>query len=424
MRISSEKHETKRVGLALSGGGFRASLFHVGVLAQLAEFKKLKEIDTISTVSGGSIVGMIYYLHLKKFLESENRTIHDEDYLSIMKSVESEILEIVNNGFRTISLSGLHKFYTMTGDQLSQDLDERFRRILSRDRPLSVNDLTINPLYEGNQPPKMIVNATSLNNGELWVFSSEGNSHIKEHLEDMKGGKWKGYYKDSDYLNGFTIGKAVAASAAVPAFIKPVSIKKSKMNIQLVDGGMVDNLGTNSLLEDCNHLIISDGSKYLETKLRPSNYLFSVVIRTQNIFINAIVRSNLNNVDIDLEHIDMRYGLPRHMIITDQNKNKLNHGVNVSIQHYLSNMRTDLNSFSEIESKSLMLLGYRFALAEFSGMDALKNLHRSKIWPEENWQFISIVDQFNHPDADFLKELKVGKYRLFRRLRKKFIKLD
>src|SRR5208282_532943 len=47
-----------KVGLALSGGGFRASLYHIGVLASLAERDMLRHIEVISCVSGGSILGM------------------------------------------------------------------------------------------------------------------------------------------------------------------------------------------------------------------------------------------------------------------------------------------------------------------------------------------------------------------------------
>src|SRR5262245_60775439 len=42
-------------GLALSGGGFRASLFHVGALWRLNEMGWLPRLDRISSVSGGSI---------------------------------------------------------------------------------------------------------------------------------------------------------------------------------------------------------------------------------------------------------------------------------------------------------------------------------------------------------------------------------
>ena len=55
-----------KVGLALSGGGFRASLFHIGFLARLAELDMLRHIEVLSCVSGGSILGAFYYLELRK----------------------------------------------------------------------------------------------------------------------------------------------------------------------------------------------------------------------------------------------------------------------------------------------------------------------------------------------------------------------
>src|SRR5262249_20400868 len=60
-----------KVGLALSGGGFRASLFHIGVLARLAEMDVLRFVEAISTVSGGSIVGAHYYLEVQRLLETK-----------------------------------------------------------------------------------------------------------------------------------------------------------------------------------------------------------------------------------------------------------------------------------------------------------------------------------------------------------------
>ena len=44
------------IGLALSGGGFRATLFHLGSLIRLNELGLLSQIDSISAVSGGSIL--------------------------------------------------------------------------------------------------------------------------------------------------------------------------------------------------------------------------------------------------------------------------------------------------------------------------------------------------------------------------------
>lgn len=41
------------IGIALSGGGYRATVFHLGVLARLSEDNLLDQISFISTVSGG-----------------------------------------------------------------------------------------------------------------------------------------------------------------------------------------------------------------------------------------------------------------------------------------------------------------------------------------------------------------------------------
>ena len=50
-----------RLGLALSGGGVRAAVFHLGVLRHLSMLGRLEEVTQISTVSGGSlIVGAIF----------------------------------------------------------------------------------------------------------------------------------------------------------------------------------------------------------------------------------------------------------------------------------------------------------------------------------------------------------------------------
>jgi len=48
------------IALALSGGGFRATLFHIGTLIRLNELGFLPQLDRISAVSGGSIAaGML-----------------------------------------------------------------------------------------------------------------------------------------------------------------------------------------------------------------------------------------------------------------------------------------------------------------------------------------------------------------------------
>ncbi|RWX58804.1 patatin-like phospholipase family protein, partial [Mesorhizobium sp. M2A.F.Ca.ET.039.01.1.1] len=49
------KAERYDLGLCLSGGGYRAMLFHAGALCRLNEAGLLQKLDMVSSVSGGSI---------------------------------------------------------------------------------------------------------------------------------------------------------------------------------------------------------------------------------------------------------------------------------------------------------------------------------------------------------------------------------
>jgi predicted acylesterase/phospholipase RssA len=62
-----------RLGLALSGGGFRATLFHLGVLRRLAELDLLRDVSVISSVSGGSILAAHYLLLLRERLNAAHQ---------------------------------------------------------------------------------------------------------------------------------------------------------------------------------------------------------------------------------------------------------------------------------------------------------------------------------------------------------------
>jgi predicted acylesterase/phospholipase RssA len=57
---------THPFGLALSGGGFRAAAYHLGVLRRLRELGLLAQVDMMSTVSGGSIAGA-YWVYWQAF---------------------------------------------------------------------------------------------------------------------------------------------------------------------------------------------------------------------------------------------------------------------------------------------------------------------------------------------------------------------
>ncbi len=90
-----------KLGLALSGGGFRASFFHLGVLAQMAMQGLLRRVEVISTVSGGSIIGALYYLHLKRLLESEaDSDLTDGHYQRLVEDIERDFFAAVQTNLR------------------------------------------------------------------------------------------------------------------------------------------------------------------------------------------------------------------------------------------------------------------------------------------------------------------------------------
>ena len=54
--LPDEKEKRKGTAFCMSGGGYRAALFHLGALRRLNELGLLASIDTFTSVSGGSIM--------------------------------------------------------------------------------------------------------------------------------------------------------------------------------------------------------------------------------------------------------------------------------------------------------------------------------------------------------------------------------
>ena len=80
----------QRIGLALSGGGFRATLFHLGVVRLLNETGQLSEVKRIGAVSGGSILAAHLVLHWEQYAGSK------EDF----DKAAQEIIQFVQKGIR------------------------------------------------------------------------------------------------------------------------------------------------------------------------------------------------------------------------------------------------------------------------------------------------------------------------------------
>lgn len=90
-----------RIGLAFSGGGFRASLFHLGTLTRLAELDLLRHVSVLSTVSGGSVIAAHYMLYLKKALDGRaSGMLGRDEYVALVKRLRDDFTAGMRQGLR------------------------------------------------------------------------------------------------------------------------------------------------------------------------------------------------------------------------------------------------------------------------------------------------------------------------------------
>ena len=139
-------HNGKKIGLALSGGGVRATAFHMGVLRGLHRLGILQEVDEISTVSGGSIAGVYYLLNREKKFEA----ICDDMVQKLQKSIE--LRTVLNPRM----LATIWPSYSRSNVKASVY------------RSLFFGEKTLSSLPDA---PKIFINAACLNTGKSWRFS-------------------------------------------------------------------------------------------------------------------------------------------------------------------------------------------------------------------------------------------------------------
>lgn len=230
----------KRIGLALSGGGFRAAAFHLGVFRQLQARGLLFKIDLLSCVSGGSIAGAFLALRWG----SPTALDELEQYLRTKSIAVGSVIGGILDPFEG-RLDKLAKTY-------GRDL---------------FGDRTLSALGSG---PRTYLNATNLATGNMFFFVAGGGKHAEmgEHELGVVSAE------------NFPIANAVAASSAFPPVFPPLRLDASQYApaeavgyVTLTDGGIYDNMGVNPLLRERNaldYLIISDGGKPFAIKIDPT----------------------------------------------------------------------------------------------------------------------------------------------------------
>lgn len=224
-------NETKRIGLALSGGGFRAAAFHLGVFRKLESLGLLWKIDLLSCVSGGSIAGGFLATNWGK-PDTLDRL---EQYLKTKSIAVSSVLRGALNPFTT-RLDELAKSY---------------------DRDL-FNGMTLSALKNG---PRIYFNATNLSTGNAFFFVAGEN-------KKSEMGEWELHFVPAEDIR---VSKAVAASSAFPPVFPPLLLDQDTYAaaqteyVTLSDGGIYDNLGVNPLLRvernRLDYAIVSDAGK-------------------------------------------------------------------------------------------------------------------------------------------------------------------
>ncbi len=247
----------RRIGLALSGGGLRAAVFHLGVLRRLAVERLLEDVSVVSTVSGGSLVTAAIVSQSGMTWPSS------DDYLgSIYPELRRRLISADLFSLKSIGWRGLIEFNLA----LFRSRAEVLATMLERAWGISgrLEDLPDTPQWQ--------INATCIETGKNWRFS-------KREMGDWTFGR--------HYSPGVPVAVAVAASAAVPYVIGAMSLPlpaagwwqtdpatgrqmrattPSKSWVRLWDGGAYDNLGLEPLfkpgsgLRSCDFLICSDAS--------------------------------------------------------------------------------------------------------------------------------------------------------------------
>ena len=206
-----------RIGLALSGGGCRAALYHLGVLSYLHRAGLLSKVKYLCGVSGGSLVAA-HVAHNWEAASSGGCEEFTDSLKPLIEMCQSDIRGRILR--RTLFLRGQRVKY--------------FERIL-------------NEFFGGKRlsevpadAPDVALLATNMTDGQLIYFTQDGYS-IRGHEE---------LFLKTDSIS---TARAVAASAAFPMFFSPIKVTAKSLgdaagNIgvpvhYLSDGGITDNVG-------------------------------------------------------------------------------------------------------------------------------------------------------------------------------------
>ena len=240
------------VGLCLSGGGYRAMVFHVGVVWRLYEAGWLGKLDRVSSVSGGSITAAVLGLAWDRLQVAEppNRARLEEHFVGPVRRLAGE----------TIDAWGIIGGVLLPGS-VSEKIQESYRKHL-------FGKATLQDLPD---KPRFVINATNVQSGALWRFS-------KPYMRDYLVGEVK--------KPVISLAAAVAASSAFPPVLSPMVMELNPSTFEpgrgealhgepytsrvvLTDGGVYDNLGLETVWKRYDTVLVSDAGGKLQPEEEP-----------------------------------------------------------------------------------------------------------------------------------------------------------
>jgi NTE family protein len=242
----AQRSRREGTALCLSGGGYRAALFHLGALLRLHEAGTLHDIRLLSSVSGGSIASAWL---LTRFRQQDRAFADWCRAIDFKAEVVETFRAVASRDLRTLPVLLTLPFnWAMPGPRV---------RMLQRSYRDIFGEL---PIAQLPKQPQFVFCATDITFGVNWVFSRE---------------------RVGDYLAGYlrnhraTLAEAVAASSSFPPIFGPMRIRASaadfrrggyrgpdadalREQIQLSDGGVYDNLAMEPSLHRYSTLLVSD----------------------------------------------------------------------------------------------------------------------------------------------------------------------
>ena len=224
------------LALCLSGGGFRAVLFHLGALRRLNELGLLAKIDTFSATSGGSIVAALLATLVTKDPASRAGFTPDAWDQSMEAPLRALTREDIQRGSHPIRLLAQSLFRPQArAEAFSRRLEELLTPVKLRDLPPA---------------PRFVFCATDFLRSVPWLFE-----------RDRIGNGQLGWASPPD---GATLARAVAASSCFPRSISPLP---APIDPTLLTGGAAAPGPARD--EAIRRLALTDGATHAHLGLDP-----------------------------------------------------------------------------------------------------------------------------------------------------------